>query len=208
MIGIVDYGLCNLLSVASAVRHLGHEAVLSNKAEVLARASKLILPGVGAFGDAMRNLDTLGLIPMLRRHALQEGKDILGICLGFQLLCESSDEFGQHAGLGVLKARVERFDAQKLGLRIPHMGWNGVRQTGASPMFHGIPDGSVFYFVHSHRVLRPEEAGLCAGFCEYGEEFCAAMVKGNIWGTQFHPEKSQLHGLRLLGNFLGEVQAQ
>lgn len=205
MIGIVDYGLCNLLSVASAVRHLGHEALVSNKPEELGRADKLILPGVGAFGDAMRNLDALGLVPVLRKHALAQGRDILGICLGFQLLCAASDEFGEHAGLGFLQARVERFDRQKLGLRIPHMGWNGVRQTTPSPMFQDIPDGAVFYFVHSHRVLRPEEEGVCSGTCEYGESFCAAMVKDNVWGTQFHPEKSQLHGLKLLANFLGRA---
>lgn len=205
MIAVIDYGLCNLGSVCAAVRKLGSEPVITNAPDVLAQADKLILPGVGAFGDAMRNLDGLGLVPAIRRLVREEGKPILGICLGFQLLCQSSTEFGEHAGLGLASARVERFDGPRLGIRVPHMGWNDVRRIGRSPMFEGIPDGSVFYFVHSYRVLAPEEEGICAGVCEYGETFCAAMVKGNVWGTQFHPEKSQRHGLTLLSNFLGRT---
>ena len=205
MIAIVDYGLCNLFSVRAAVERLGGAAVVTDDPAVLARADKLILPGVGAFGDAMQSLERLGLAAALRRLVVEEGRPILGICLGFQLLCGSSTEFGEHAGLGLIAARVERFDGRALGVRVPHVGWNAVRQTTASPMFAGIPDESVFYFVHSYRVLAPDEAGVCVGVCEYGETFCAAMAKGNIWGAQFHPEKSQRHGLALLANFLDKA---
>lgn len=202
MIAVVDYGLCNLFSVCAAVERLGGKAVVTNDPETLAGADKVILPGVGAFGDAMRNLKRLGLDSALRGLVLDRGKPILGICLGFQLLCESSTEFGHHAGLGFFSARVERFEAGQPGLRVPHVGWNAVRQRGNSPMFAGVPDESVFYFVHSYRALAPDEEGVCVGVCDHGETFCAAMVKGNVWGTQFHPEKSQRHGLALLGNFL------
>jgi glutamine amidotransferase len=201
MIGIIDYGLGNLASVAGAVRKLGYEPIVTSDPSVLSDAEKLILPGVGAFGDGMKNLHDRGMVAPLTRLVCAERRPILGICLGFQLLAEESDEFGLHRGLAWIKARVRRISSCDATLRIPHVGWDEMRQMRDIPLFDGIDQSSLFYYVHSYVMesLAPEAV---AGTCEYGEEFTAVLQSANIHGTQFHPEKSQQAGLKLLGNFL------
>lgn len=201
MIGIVDYGLGNLASVAGAVQKLGFEPVVSSDADVLSHAEKLILPGVGAFGDGIRNLRERGLIDPLTRLVLEEHRPMLGICLGFQLLAEESEEFGRHGGLGWLPARVRRIAVGRSGLPVPHVGWNELAQQRASTVFDGVEQDALFYFVHSY-VMESRDPEIVIGECEYGESFTAAVQSDNIYGTQFHPEKSQRAGLRILGNFL------
>lgn len=201
MIGIVDYGLGNLRSVAAAVTRVGEDPVITAEAQQLAACDKLIIPGVGAFGDAMQRIRATGLDVVLRELVMESRKPVLGICLGFQLLFEGSSEFGDHAGLGFVPGMVEKFQFESSDLRVPHVGWNKVHFEPEGKMFTDIPPESLFYFVHSYRVPAAlvEEA---TGTCEYGEKFTAAIATGNIWGTQFHPEKSQRVGLQLLYNFV------
>lgn len=202
MIGIVDYGLGNLTSVAGAVSKLGFEPKVTSDADILATAEKLILPGVGAFPDGMANLAERGLIDVLNDLVIKRRKPILGICLGFQLLGLSSEEFGHTKGLGWIDAAVRRLAPEDKTLRIPHVGWNDLTQTDPGCiLFDGVPDQSLFYFVHSYRLETPPD-GSQVGTCDYGGAFTAAVQKGSVFGTQFHPEKSQQAGLTLLGNFL------
>ncbi|MFQ5763665.1 MAG: imidazole glycerol phosphate synthase subunit HisH [Rhodospirillales bacterium] len=201
MIGIIDYGLGNLTSVAGAVEKVGFEPVVSADAGVLSECEKLILPGVGAFGDGMRNLRDRDLVGPLTDLVTKAGRPILGICLGFQLLAKRSEEFGDHEGLGWIDARVAALKPDDTALRLPHVGWNELYQSADCVLFDDIPDESLFYYVHSY-ALEPENGALVAGECDYGGRFAAAVQSGSIFGTQFHPEKSQLHGLTLLRNFL------
>ncbi|MAN80510.1 MAG: imidazole glycerol phosphate synthase subunit HisH [Magnetovibrio sp.] len=202
MIGIVDYGLGNLTSVAGAVSKLGFEATITSDADTLAATDKLILPGVGAFPDGMANLADRGLIDILNDLVIQQRKPILGICLGFQLLGRSSEEFGHTPGLGWIDAPVTRLQPSDATLRVPHVGWNDLAQTNPDCiLFDGIADQSLFYFVHTYRMETPPD-GSQVGTCDYGGAFTAAVQKGSVFGTQFHPEKSQQAGLTLLGNFL------
>jgi len=201
MIGIIDYGLGNLASVAGAVEKLGFEPVVSSDPAVLAAAEKLILPGVGAFGDGMRNLNARGLVEPLKRMVCREGMPILGVCLGFQLFAEESEEFGRHRGLGWLPAQVRKLAAQEYKLRLPHVGWNGLARERDSILLQDVQSDSLFYYVHSY-VLESRDPDLVIGTCEYGTKFTAIVQSSNIFGTQFHPEKSQRAGLQLLGNFL------
>lgn len=201
MIAVIDYGLGNLRSVAGAVRKLGFEPVVSGAAENIEKAEKLILPGVGAFGDAMKNLRASGLADLLHRLVLDEKRPILGICLGSQLMAKESDEFGRHAGLGWIDASVVRIDPGEEKLRVPHVGWNDLFQIKQDPLFRGIPHEALFYYVHSY-CIRCDDPKIAIGECEYGTRFTAAFHKDNIYGTQFHPEKSQQCGLNLLKNFL------
>jgi glutamine amidotransferase len=203
MIGIIDYGLGNLTSVAGAVAKVGFESVISADADVLGGCEKLILPGVGAFGDGMKNLRDRGLIEPLTRLATKAGKPILGICLGFQLLARKSREFGDHEGLGWIDAEVVPLAPADPRLRVPHVGWNELYQARASVLFDDVPDEGLFYYVHSFK-LKPATPDVVIGECDYGGRFAAAVQKGSIFGTQFHPEKSQLHGLTMLKNFLGK----
>jgi imidazole glycerol-phosphate synthase subunit HisH len=203
MIGIVDYGLGNLTSVAGAVEKVGFKPVVSADASVLADCEKLILPGVGAFGDGMRNLRDRGLVDPLTRMATRAGKPVLGICLGFQLLAKKSREFGEHAGLGWIDAEVVPLDPGDERLRVPHVGWNELYQRRDSILFDDVPDEGLFYYVHSFK-LWASSPGIVVGECDYGGRFTAAVQKGSIFGTQFHPEKSQRHGLTLLKNFLAK----
>ena len=200
-IGIIDYGLGNLTSVEAAVRRLGCEAAVSSDPTELAKAEKLILPGVGAFGDGMRNLRERGLIGPLTRMVKDESKPILGICLGFQLIAASSEEFGRHNGLGWIEGAVVRLAPAGEDLRVPHVGWNDLIRVADSPMFDGLSGDALFYYVHSYR-LAPVKSEIVVGECDYGGRFAAALRQNNIWAVQFHPEKSQQSGLRLLGNFL------
>ena len=199
-VAVVDYGLGNLRSVAGAVERLGHEPVVTADASELERADKLILPGVGAFGDGMRNLRERRLVEPLNRLVRNEGRPLLGLCLGAQLLCRGSDEFGEHEGLGWLDAWARRIPAGN-GLRVPHVGWNELRQVRESPLFAGIESGALFYYVHSYHLVA-DDPELVKGETDYGEPLTAVVERANVFGTQFHPEKSQRDGLSLLGNFL------
>jgi imidazole glycerol-phosphate synthase subunit HisH len=202
VIAIIDYGRGNLGSVEKALARLGTRAVVTQEAQVVAEAEGVVLPGDGAFHDAMANLQALGLLDPLRA-CLDEGRPFLGICLGYQLLFTESEEFGQGKGLDVISGSVRRFPA---GLKVPHMGWNQVEHRGDCPLFDGIPSGAHFYFVHSYY---PEAAdpSLRTATCDYGVTFPAAVGRGALFGTQFHPEKSQRWGLRLLENFAAFVRA-
>ena len=201
---IVDYGLGNLRSVAGAVERLGHDVAVSADPAVVSAAAKLILPGVGAFGDGMRNLRESGLIPVLSEAVHGRGVPILGICLGAQLMANESDEFGRHAGLGWIDASVTRIVPVDPSLRVPHVGWNALRRTRDDRLLADVPDGSWFYFVHSYHIRCHDRAAVVAE-TDYGEPLVAVFSRGHICGTQFHPEKSQSHGLRLLGNFLADA---
>lgn len=197
-LGIVDYGMGNIRSVVNAVEELGAECAVLDRPESLSAYPKLILPGVGAFGDAMLNLRKRGLDIALQGMA---GKlPILGICLGMQLMCNSSMEGGLHQGLGWIDAEVVPLP-QAQGLKIPHVGWNNLRINQAGPLLAGLSDGADVYFVHSFRVACSDAADVAAT-CSYGTDFTAAFSRGLFHGTQFHPEKSQRTGLRILENFL------
>ncbi len=200
MIGIIDYGLGNLRSVAGAVRKLGYPVEISADPARLAAADKLILPGVGAFGDGMRNLTTRGLIEPLADMVMKQGKPVLGICLGFQLIAEESEEFGRHRGLGWIPGRVQRIQPGEKGLRVPHVGWNDFTARRDCILFDGVPADALFYYVHSYHLVANDNE--IVGTCDYGGPIVAAVQRGNVFGTQFHPEKSQRHGLAVLKNFL------
>lgn len=200
-VAIIDYGLGNLRSVAGAIKKLDHEPVISSRIQDLEAADKLILPGVGAFGDGMANLRRLGLIEPLNHLVVTQQKPILGICLGAQLMAQESCEFGAHTGLGWLKGKVVKIETKEKQLRIPHVGWNDLIQTRDDILFEGIPKDALFYYVHSF-YIQCADSGVVIGECEYGVRFTAAIHQDNIYATQFHPEKSQSHGLSLLKNFL------
>ncbi len=205
MITIVDYGVGNLRSVQKALELVGAAAVVSGDPEALAAARGLVLPGVGAFGDGMANLALRGLLEPVRRH-VSAHKPLLGICLGMQLLFEESEEMGRHRGLGFLPGRVVRFPEGEL--KVPHVGWNRVHHAGLASrpgrLLAGIPGGAHAYFVHSYYAL-PGDPGDVLATTEYGLRFASVVGRGGIWGAQFHPEKSQEVGLRLLANFAALV---
>jgi glutamine amidotransferase len=193
----------NLRSVQKGFEKVGFEAVVTSDPKVVLEAERIVLPGVGAFPDCMRNLEQGGFVdPLLK--VLQEGRPFLGICLGLQLLFTESEEFGTHKGLNVIPGRVVRFpEGMAEGdeeLKVPHMGWNQLSVKRRPPAFEGISDGANFYFVHSYYV-QPEDASVIATTTSYGIEFCSSIWKENIVATQFHPEKSQDKGLAILRNF-------
>jgi len=198
MVTIVDYGSGNLRSVQKAFEHLGAAAVVTDDPGVVAAAERLVLPGVGAFGDAMRELHARGLVDPIVAH-LRADRPFFGICMGLQLLFETGLEGGRHEGLGVLAGDVARFDLPA-GFKVPHMGWNTVSWRGGSRPA-AVADGEHFYFVHSYRA-RPRDDSVVAAETDYGGFFCAAVARGRMFATQFHPEKSQAAGLRLLRAFL------
>ena len=208
MIAIIDYGMGNLRSVQKGFERVGCDAVVTSDPKVIMDAAKVVLPGVGAFADCMRNLASMGLTDTVYK-AIESGRPFMGICLGLQLLFEEGEEFGIHKGLGVLKGRVVRFphevenNAESI-YKIPHMGWNRIKKQQDTPHLAGIEDGSYFYFVHSYYVL-PADASVAATTTDYGIEFVSSVRKDNIFATQFHPEKSQELGLRILKNF-GELR--
>jgi glutamine amidotransferase len=195
---IVDYGMGNLRSVEKAVEAVGGRPLISGDPEVIRQAERLILPGVGAFGDAMENLRRQRMEDAIR-EAVNAGKPLLGLCLGLQLLFTESEEFGRHEGLNLIPGKVRKF--QDAGLRVPHVGWNQIEGNQPNPLLQGIPEGSYFYFVHSYYVEpdRPEDA---LRWTSYGHRFCSIACRGKVWGAQFHPEKSQDAGKKLLRNFL------
>ncbi|MBF0343312.1 MAG: imidazole glycerol phosphate synthase subunit HisH [Nitrospirae bacterium] len=198
---IIDYGLGNLRSVAAAVEKLGIKPVVSSELEHIEAASKLILPGVGAFENGIKNLRDLGLIEPLTKMVIKGGKPILGICLGFQLMARESFEFGHYKGLGWLDASVRILETNDIKLHVPHVGWDDLIQIKESLLFDGIPSDALFYYVHSFYVDCMEDS-IVVGQCEYGVCFPAVIHKNNIHATQFHPEKSQFYGLALLKNFI------
>ena len=198
MIVIIDYGMGNLRSVQKALQHVGHEAIVTDDPARLAEAAKIVLPGVGAFGDAMDELRRRKLIePIL--EAIHQDKPFLGICLGLALLFETSNEFGQHAGLGVLEGKVVRFERPR-EFKVPHMGWNQIAIRRRPPILEGTDDQSYFYFVHSYYVV-PAEPEVIACETDYGGTFTSMIWRDHLYATQFHPEKSQRDGLRLLRQF-------
>jgi imidazole glycerol-phosphate synthase subunit HisH len=198
-IDIIDYGMGNLQSVRNALERVGCEVRVSSDAAGMSGADALILPGVGAFGEAMSNLQQRKLIEPLRRSVLDEGKPILGICLGMQLLADSSEERGDYRGLSLIPGKIREIPVSS-ELRLPHIGWNGVSVRKSDPLFRSIPDGGDFYFVHSYRFEC--DSAYVAGVTDYGTETIAAVQKDCIFGVQFHPERSQQKGLRLLRNFV------
>lgn len=203
MIAVIDYGMGNLRSVQKALEKVGHAATVTSSPRAVLDAGALVLPGVGAFKDCIRSLEKLNLIqPILQ--SVRSGKPFLGICLGLQVLFTESDEFGTTPGLNLISGKVVRFarddtpGAQRR--KIPHMGWNTISLCRNVPIFNGVGDGSFFYFVHSYYVA-PEDTAVIATTTGYGIEFTSSIQKDNIFACQFHPEKSQVVGLRLLKNF-------
>ncbi|MCR4648476.1 MAG: imidazole glycerol phosphate synthase subunit HisH [Lachnospiraceae bacterium] len=200
MIAIIDYDAGNIKSVEKAVIKLGYDCVITRDIEVLKNADKLILPGVGAFKDAMEKLNEYGLTDVIKELVITEKKPLLGICLGLQLLFESSEENPGVEGLGILKGKIVRLPEGE-GRKIPHMGWNSLEFPQKSILFNKVVKGSYVYFVHSY-YLQAEDESIVTATSEYGATIQAAVECGNIFATQFHPEKSSSVGLRILSNFL------
>ena len=204
MIAVIDYGMGNLRSVCKALELLGHEVEVTRDAQFIANSDRVILPGVGAFGAAMANLDRYGLIDVVKDAAVS-GKPFLGICLGMQLLMDESEEKGTFQGLGVIPGKVLKFfqesDANQCtsSLKIPHMGWNSLHIKKPSPLLKGVDDGSMVYCVHSYYAA--PDSDVVAATTEHGIEYCSVIWKDNICATQFHPEKSGSVGLKMLQNF-------
>ena len=202
MIAIIDYGVGNLFSLCSSLERIGAKAVVTSDPEVIRKARKLILPGVGAFADAAEKLRSTGMGELVKEQAAQ-GKDIMGICLGMQLLFEKSYEFGEHQGLGLLQGSVVPMEGKiPPQLKIPHIGWNALHFAGESKLFRYIKEGDCVYFVHSFYAENCEDSLVATA--EYGKELTAAVQKGNIMGCQFHPEKSGTVGLNILRAFCEE----
>lgn len=200
MISIIDYGMGNIRSVEKAFLKIGADVKITSDPKLINDSDGIVLPGVGAFKDCMKNLDDLSLLEVITKN-IKAGKPYLGICLGLQILFTESEEFGFCKGLDIFKGRVVkfRFDADK-GLKIPHMGWNTVKKVKDIPIFNEIEDCSYFYFVHSYHVI-PEDKDIIAGITDYGIDFVSMVWKDNIFATQFHPEKSQELGLKILKGF-------
>lgn len=200
MIAIINYGLGNLASIKNMCRRLGIDAVITDDAEKIKEASHLLLPGVGHFKRGMANLNESGLREVITKEVMENKKPILGICLGAQLLTKHSEE-GDIDGLGWVDAKTVRFDAEKLGkLPIPHMGWTDIKPDGNCELMKNLPEDPRYYFVHSYHFLFEQQEEVTAT-AVYGYEFACAFQKGNVFGAQFHPEKSHKFGMRLLENF-------
>jgi glutamine amidotransferase len=201
-IAIVDYGMANLRSVQKAFEEVGARAEIISTPEQIDRAEKIVLPGVGAFQDAVATLRDKHLADPIIRH-IEKGKPFLGICLGLQMLFEVGYEDGEHRGLGVLKGKCIRFDVdQRLGLKVPHMGWNQLDIRRPAPIFRDLPEGCGVYFVHGYHVV-PADPNVIATTTDYGGPFVSSIWRENVFATQFHPEKSQKVGLQILSNFVG-----
>jgi imidazole glycerol-phosphate synthase subunit HisH len=201
IIAIIDYGMGNLRSVQKGIERVGFTAEVTRDCARITAAAGVVLPGVGAFGACMENLRLYGLVDTVRQ-VIQRGTPFLGICLGMQLLFDESEEFGRVPGLGVFPGRVVRFQ-DRPDLKVPHMGWNQIRKQQDAPHLRGIDDGAFVYFVHSYYVV-PADPSLTATSTDYGVEFTSAIAHGNVFATQYHPEKSQAVGLQILRNF-GEL---
>ena len=202
MIGILDYGMANLRSVQKAFAHVGHDAQILSTPEDIRRCDRLVLPGVGAFADAVATIRAKSLDQPIREH-IRSGKPFLGICLGLQMLFDVGYEDGEHAGLGIVSGKCVRFDVDATqGLKVPHMGWNQLDVKHASPILKGLPEGANVYFVHGYHVV-PTDADVIATTTDYGRPFVSSIWRDNVVATQFHPEKSQTVGLTMLRNFAG-----
>ncbi len=197
MIAVIDYGAGNLRSVANAIARLGYQPRITARARDLSEAQAVILPGVGAAGDTMESLQNLGLVAPIKQ-LIADDKPFFGVCIGLQVLFDGTEEGGGHDCLGIIAGRVKRLPA---GLKVPHMGWNQVQQRCRHPIFEGIPEGANFYFVHSY-YGEPEDKSLVAGETEYGISMGSVLARGNLVATQFHPEKSGEHGLKMYANFI------
>ena len=204
MIGIIDYDAGNIKSVEKALQYLGQETVVSRDPQVLLKADKVILPGVGSFGDAMENLKKYGLVPVIH-ESVEKGTPFLGICLGLQLLFESSEETPGVEGIGILKGKILRIPPAE-GLKIPHMGWNSLHLQNNGRLFQGIPEDTYVYFVHSY-YLQAEDPQIVKAVTEYSTTIHASVEKDNVFACQFHPEKSSTVGLSILKNFAGIGEA-
>lgn len=201
MICVIDYGMGNLRSVSKALETMGARVFLGNSPRDVKRADKIVLPGVGEFGHAMKALSAQKLIEPLREIMTKKQKPFLGICLGLQLLFDSSEESERIRGLAIFSGGVRRLPRKKLSLKIPQMGWNQVEFMRTSPLTRGISSGSYFYFVHSYYAA-PEDSNLCLGFTNYGIRFPSVLDAEPTFAVQFHPEKSQRQGLKILRNFI------
>ena len=202
-VAIIDYGRGNVRSVYNAVDYAGADAVITQDAKEIDGASHILLPGVGAFGDAVAELKARDLPEVLYRQAFEKGKPFLGICVGMQVLATKGLEHGDHDGLGWIDAQVSRLESGPDCLKIPHMGWNGVTLNRDHPIFDGFKEDTlVFYFVHSYSVITHDTEKIL-GTCSYGSPFVCALAWENIITTQFHPEKSQGSGIEMLENFIG-----
>ena len=199
MIAIIDYGMGNIHSVNKALQISGAKTIITNKPKDIAQASKAVLPGVGAFDDAIAELKKQGLIETINEF-VKNKKPFLGICLGMQLLFEASQEAKEAAGLGLLKGKVVRFKTEG-SLKVPHMGWNQLKLKTKCPLFKDIPDGAFVYFCHSY-YPDPEDEGVVASKTDYGRDFVSSVWQDNLYGVQFHPEKSQSIGLKMMKNFV------
>ncbi len=198
MIAVIDYGVGNLYSVEKALTAVGAEVSVTSRAEDLTSSEKIVLPGVGAFGDCMKNLEKTGLIPTILEQ-IKNKKPLLGICVGLQILFEGSDESPGVDGLKIFRGRVKKISAE--GLKIPHMGWNKLEDFENAGIFAGLPEEVYFYFVHSYHAF-PADKKIIAATTRYGEKITAGIQSGNIFATQFHPEKSGDVGLKILKNFV------
>ena len=201
MIAVVDYGSGNLHSIGSAFYMIGADVVVTNKPEDLCEASHIVLPGVGAFGICMEKLIASGIIQSLVEEVFEKGKPFYGICVGMQVLAREGHEFGMNCGLDWLKGIVRKFDVDEKEYKIPHVGWNDIWVSRETPLLKDLGKDKTFYFMHSYHFVA-DDANLVVANCEYGETFSAAIQYDNIFATQFHPEKSQKNGLKLLENFL------
>ena len=199
-LAIVDYGMANLRSVQKAFEHVGVRADIISRPEEVERAERVVLPGVGAFCDAVATLRGKELAGPIVGH-IERGRPFLGICLGLQMLFDVGYEDGEHRGLGVLRGKCVRFDVDEaLGLKVPHMGWNQLDVKRPSPLFKDLPAGAGVYFVHGYHVV-PDDASVVATTTDYGRPFVSSVWRDNVMATQFHPEKSQRVGLQILSNF-------
>lgn len=205
-VGIVDCAISNLTSVLNAFQHIGVDAEVIRDPDGFEHCTHMVLPGVGSFATGMKNLEKSGFVTYIREWAWA-GKPLIGMCLGMQLLAEEGEEFGPSKGLGLIPGRVTKIKTNGTALRLPHVGWNDVEIHGSSRLLSGIDGPAVFYFVHSYGYDDPD-VGYVTGVCQYGGAQVAIIEHGDVFGTQFHPEKSQKHGLALLRNFIALSDAK
>ncbi|BAY60654.1 imidazole glycerol phosphate synthase glutamine amidotransferase subunit [Calothrix brevissima NIES-22] len=201
LIAIIDYGMGNLRSVANACATIKCQAFIAKHPEDICQASHIILPGVGAFSDGIKNLQSAGWIKFLETEVIEKKKPFLGICLGMQLLATVGTEHGYHKGLNWIPGIVNRLESKESSIRVPHIGWNDVYFLKQNYLYRGLGNSQVFYFVHSY-VFQPEDKTICSAITSHGAEFVSSIEMGNICATQFHPEKSQKVGLEVLKNFV------